>query len=105
MMAISWSAGLLDKVMAVSKFALLQLSDSFLNLPNDIESVSPNASAPPTVRGEVTTVNTISIHSKAVNAAATTTMQRHLNLNAVVQSPSTARERPAVQHTYNCRRG
>lgn len=51
MMAISWSAGLFDKVVAVSKFALLQCADSFLNLPNDIESVPPKASEPATARG------------------------------------------------------
>lgn len=50
-MAISWSIGLLDKVVAVSKFALLQCADSFLNLPNDIESVPPKASEPATARG------------------------------------------------------
>lgn len=50
-MAISWSDAFLDKVTVVSKFALLQTADSFLNLPNDIETVSPKAAPFATARG------------------------------------------------------
>lgn len=49
MIPISWSLVLLDKVISVSKFALLQFAESFLNSLYDIESVSPKASAPVTV--------------------------------------------------------
>lgn len=50
MMAISWSDDVFDKVMVVSKFALLLSTESFLNLPNGIDGVFPNASTLPTAK-------------------------------------------------------
>ena len=68
MMAINWSDGVLDKVAAVSKFALLRSPESFLNLPKDIEAVAPKASTLATATGHNVIINT-GVNKRAPPAA------------------------------------